>query len=164
MLSHSFSGNRESWPIVSEGDCTLDLCLEWDSYDSGYCKTNRFLSALINGRPAEGSICHKRTYAMNDSFKLNRSLRAVQYSVALTIEASLSYSFTLQCKARSEQANTPCIKIYSIVERLQLDGNLASDVSTRCSGRPRRINGIVVGTIESDRSTCTYCYSEPIHV
>ena len=25
--------------LTVKGDCVLDFCLEWDSYDSGYCKT-----------------------------------------------------------------------------------------------------------------------------
>ena len=30
--------------FMEEGDCVLDIRLEWDSYDSGYCKTNKFTS------------------------------------------------------------------------------------------------------------------------
>ena len=37
--------------LTVEGNCVLDFCLEWDSYDSGYCKTNEFFSVLINGGP-----------------------------------------------------------------------------------------------------------------
>ena len=44
--------------LTVEGDCVLHFCLERDSYDSGYCKTNEFFSVLINGEP--GWLCHKR--------------------------------------------------------------------------------------------------------
>ena len=33
--------------LTVEGDCVNDLCLERDSYDSGYCKTNEVFSVLI---------------------------------------------------------------------------------------------------------------------
>ena len=46
--------------IMVKGDCVLDFCLEWDLYDSGYCKTIEVFSVLINGGP--GWLCHKRTY------------------------------------------------------------------------------------------------------
>ena len=47
-----------------EGDRVLDLCLEWDSYDSGYCKANEVLPVLING--GLGWLCHKLTNTIND--------------------------------------------------------------------------------------------------
>ena len=37
--------------MTVEGDCVLDFCLERDSYDSGYCKTNKVFSVLINNWP-----------------------------------------------------------------------------------------------------------------
>ena len=37
--------------LTVEGDCVLDFCLERDSYDSGYCKTNEVFSVPINGEP-----------------------------------------------------------------------------------------------------------------
>ena len=37
--------------LTVEGDCVLDFCLERDSYDSGYCKTNEVFPELINGQP-----------------------------------------------------------------------------------------------------------------
>ena len=60
-------GNATLPALTVEGDCVLDFCLEWDSYDSGYCKTNEVLSGLINGEP--GWLCQKRTYAINDPFQ-----------------------------------------------------------------------------------------------
>ena len=35
--------------LMVERDCVLDFCLERDSYDSGYCKTNDVFSVLIDG-------------------------------------------------------------------------------------------------------------------
>ena len=43
---------RQSATLPAEGDCVLDFCLERDSYDGGYYKTN------------------------DDPFQSNRSLRA----------------------------------------------------------------------------------------
>ena len=53
--------------LTVKGDCVLDFCLERDSYDSGYYKTNEVFSVLINGEPEW--LCHKRTYAINDPFQ-----------------------------------------------------------------------------------------------
>ena len=33
------------------GDCVLDFCLEQDSYDSGYCKTDEVSQCLLTVDP-----------------------------------------------------------------------------------------------------------------
>ena len=38
-----------STALMMEGNCVFDFCLERDSYDSGYCKTNYVFSVLIDG-------------------------------------------------------------------------------------------------------------------
>ena len=37
--------------LTVQGDCVLDFCLERDSYDSGYCKTNEVFSVPIMASP-----------------------------------------------------------------------------------------------------------------
>ena len=37
--------------LTVEGDCVLDFCLERDSYDSEYSKTNVVFLVPINGGP-----------------------------------------------------------------------------------------------------------------
>ena len=63
----SEKNEEESASLPVEGDCVLDFCLERDSYDSGYCKSNEVFSVLINGEP--GWLCRKQTYAINDPFQ-----------------------------------------------------------------------------------------------
>ena len=49
--------------LTVEGDCVLDFCLERDSYDSGYCRTNEFFPVLINGEPGwQMNLCNKRPF------------------------------------------------------------------------------------------------------
>ena len=37
--------------LTVEANCVLDSCLEQDSYDSGYCRTNEVFSVLIDSGP-----------------------------------------------------------------------------------------------------------------
>ena len=67
--------------LAVEDDCVLDFCLERDSNDSGYCKTNEVFSVLINGEP--GWLSHKRTYAINDSFPVKSLSTSMRNGVQL---------------------------------------------------------------------------------
>ena len=53
-----------------EDDCVLHFCLERDSYDSGYCKTNEVFSVLIDGEPGWPGPVTNETYAINDPFPM----------------------------------------------------------------------------------------------
>ena len=50
--------------LTVELDCVLELYLERDSYDYGYCKTNEVFYVLIDG--GRGWLGHKRAYEAND--------------------------------------------------------------------------------------------------
>ena len=84
--------------LTVEDDCVLHSCLERDSYDSGYCKTNEVFSVLINDEL--GWLSHKRTYAVNDPFpvkSLSTSMRNGVQLNALMVVVLLSDS---PCSAR----------------------------------------------------------------
>ena len=51
--------------FMVEGNCVLDFCLDVDSYDSGYSKTNEVLSVPIDG--GHGCLDHKRPFPANPS-------------------------------------------------------------------------------------------------
>ena len=45
--------------LTVEGDCVLDFCLERDSYDSGYCKTNEVLNFPELMASPDGSLTNE---------------------------------------------------------------------------------------------------------
>ena len=75
--------------LTVEGNYVIDFCLERDSYDSGQSEV---FSTLLDGRPH-----HKRTYAINDPFQLNWSVRACAMVCAYksTYERIVPFRFTL---------------------------------------------------------------------
>ena len=84
--------------LTVEGDCVLDFCLERDSYDSGYCKTNEVFSVPINGEP--GWLSHKRTYAINDPFPVKSFPTSMHNGVQLyiykcTYDSSVAFRFSV---------------------------------------------------------------------
>ena len=49
LAEENEEGSMTLVDLAGEGHCVLDFCLERDSYDSGYSKTNEVFSVLIDG-------------------------------------------------------------------------------------------------------------------